>query len=262
MKLANGLSSITSVSVDEAQGRLHAYTSFDLPTTVAGYSTIESLGILGGYSVFHGPNSLGSAAVPVTFEMSIHGAFGPVSANPATVTLFGELDLQIANTFAGGAVEADISMLSLGRNSGAVTVTQKKTQQINNGPAVDFAGAAPTVLSTAENNLQGVVRVTTLIKPGQYVSVSNGLGALAMPAYTLLPTLPIQFVSLPSSGSVDASNTANVRIYVPYGYGFDTSGPSLFSTTVTSVPEPAQGLLLVAGLAALCLRVRRAHPLR
>ena len=250
VKAGNGLGVTSSVSVDEPHAQLHAYLDFFQPNSSVAGTILQSIGSLGAYSEFRGASNGASGAVPVTFQMSFHGSISPAQGTAASLSLSGGVSVSIANDLFGSPVETDTAVLSFSDIAGQLQILHTTDQQLGNG-AVDhgFAGAQWNVNSQNLANLDGTVTVTTLVRPGQFVIVQNGLSALAVLA------------AAPSAGTVDASNTANIKIFTPTGYSFDTASDSLFRYAVVAVPEPQTFQLLACGLAAL-LFYRRANSRR
>ncbi len=245
IQLSNGISLKSSVSVDEPNAQLRAYLDYSLPTPIPSAPYLQAFGSLGAYSVFHGPSASSTEAVPITFELSFHGKISSILPGNASLNLAGGVSLDIRNSLDGDTLERDTVVLSFLQTSGQVQVLQTTDQELNNGPVNhSFAGAHVNPLSTSPGNILGIVSLTTLVKPGQWIILQNGLLSAAS-------------VSSQSGGTIDALNTASAKVYVPSGYSFDTTAESLFSHAVVAVPEPQSYLLFGIGFGLLAFYRRR-----
>ncbi len=162
--------------------------------------------------VFHGPNS----TVAVSFYLHVDGTFAMAGgASPGNITMDGTLN-----------IDADSSMLTLSRVF---------------GPGVDIltgsvTGSPGSFLNKTLNSADALMVVTTTVHTEVPIAFYAQIGVADRGA-------PVGMTA-----TADFSHTAQAAVVMPAGYSF-TSASGHFLTT--PVPEPASGVLMLAGCAGL-----------
>jgi len=259
-----GYDSVTSIRVDTSTGVIQGYADYNLPQNQT-YPTIEEAGgstaqgILTLDTFLVGPADPNAPdVVDVTVEMAIHGAFTINNGTP-TLGLYGDISATTFNTFLplnGFNYQALLGFNSTALNTPSDPVTTTFTgveTPLFGGDSMDFAGATADILSSTTDNLDAILRLTFPLALGDSFLLNGLVNGIAGPSPDPGDLDMSDGVSmLAAAGTVDFSNTAELRILLPEGYTLGGTDPLVNNIVHTSVvPVPASIWLMLSGIIAL-----------
>ncbi len=229
----DGMESVTSMRVDSSTALIQGYVAYDLDQAQS-YPTSDdvSSAATGGFITLDtflaapgNPNA--PDTVDITIELDLTGFF-EINAGAPTMILQGDIALttfNLANPAGGLIYQTTFGFLSSALNDVNNPVSTNFGSTVNalfGGDPQDFNGGAVIINSQALDDLSAKLTLTVPVTLGDsFLLTGFVLGGIAPqpdPA-DLDPEDPVDVV--PSSGVIDFSNSANIRILVPEGYAFE-----------------------------------------
>ena len=263
-----GHQSVTSFTVDQSAGTIRGYAGYrlDADTSVARQQAPGLVGAMGNMVFFANVDGdVAEATSFITAELTVHGSMAVDFGQP-WLALAGSLGV---NRYPGdsptGALHAYAVSTALSNTTEVgwrPTVDARITPNFMGDEAIAAQDAlstwaqGSTVVSTDQDNMSVVLRITVPVSKGDFLTFASLVGATATHAYTATPVAtpigsPIAVTA--ASGHVDFGNTGVLRIYVPDGLSLiGANAPGSAIVVSTPVPEPgALGLALAGGMGLL-----------
>lgn len=260
----DGMESVTSILVDSSTALIQGYVSYDLdqaqsyPTLndvtdagTAGFITLDT------FLAADNPNA--PDTVDITIELDIEGLFDILDGAP-TMIFQGDIALTTfdpVNPTAGLIYQTTFGFLSSALNDINDPVTTNFGSTVSpllGGGPQDYDGGAVTINSQELNDLNATLTLTAPVTLGDSFLLTGLVFGGITPQPDPLDTDiqdPIDVV--PSSGVIDYSNSASIRILVPEGYAFQGSDPLLDNIILApgdddldGVPDSADNCTIVA----------------
>ncbi|MEM9175267.1 MAG: hypothetical protein AAGC67_08525 [Myxococcota bacterium] len=256
---------VTSVRVDTESGEFGGYAEFAMSldqllpvgttigATAQGGLTLEA-SVVREFGAPSGP-------VDLELELAFDGAFEVMTGQPGLLLTGDLIVTQIQGFFPpAGTIYQSLLTFSLTPVNPAYAVevlTEGVSSPLGGGASTPYLGAEFEVVSSAENDLDGIVRLTVPISEGETLLLTSLVNAVVVPEPGTAP--PSSGVDVrASSGAVDFSNTATLRAFLPEGYSLMTDDPLVDAV----VPEPGLGALCSAGIFGLSVLADRGARLR
>ncbi len=249
----DGMESVTSMRVDSSTALIQGYVAYDLDQAQS-YPTSDDVSgaVTGGFitldTFLAAPgNPDAPDTVDITIEIDLSGLF-EINAGAPTMLLQGDLALTTfdpANLADGLIYQTTFGFLSSALNDVNNPVSTNFGSTVNSlfgGEPQSFDGGAVIINSQAPDDLSAKLTLTVPVTLGDsFLLTGFVLGGIAPqpdPA-DIDPEDPVDV--LPSSGVIDFSNSASIRILVPEGYAFEGDDPLLDNIVLVSGDSDSDG---------------------
>lgn len=249
----DGMESVTSMRVDSSTALIQGYVAYDLdqaqsyPTTddatsavPGGFITLDTFLAAPG-----NPNA--PDTVDITIEIDLTGIF-EINTGAPTMILQGDIALTTfdpTNPFDGLIYQTTFGFLSSALNDVNNPVSTNFASTVNallGDDPQDFDGGAVIIDSQVLDDLSAKLTLTVPVTLGDSFLLTGfvlgGIGPQPDPA-DIDPEDPLDVVA--SSGVIDYSNSANIRILVPEGYAFEGEDPLLDNVVLVGGDSDSDG---------------------